>query len=214
MSTSTALLRPRWIAALALVVLVVAMGLSAEYRSTATVAASAQAKKFDPAAYGAQTYESKVVPAIQKGAVELPELVEALEADKDAAGAKYGHRHGTSPYSFAVKGTGEAGEVKGTLLQVTVPGLPEDTKVYLQIGPAINGTALRDAAGFITFNQFLNQVEYADAATALNDQMREKVLKNLDAAALKGKKIAFTGAFTLLTTSTLTITPIAIEEAP
>ena len=42
----------------------------------------------------------------------------------------------------------------------------------LQIGPAINGTALRDATGLINFNDFLNQIEYANAATELNNQVK------------------------------------------
>ena len=40
---------------------------------------------------------------------------------------------------------------------------PRTPTVNLQIGPAINGTSLRDVVGFITFNQFVNQVDYADA---------------------------------------------------
>ncbi|MFD1539334.1 DUF2291 family protein [Nonomuraea guangzhouensis] len=200
----------RWIATGAVAALVVAMALSTEYRSADSASAAAP-KTFDPATFGAENYEAKVVPAIQKSAVELPVLLKAITADKDAAGAKYGKRQGTSPYNFAVKATGVAGEARSGLLPVTVDGLPDGTRVSIQIGPAINGTALRDAAGYITFGQFVNQVEYADAATALNNQMRQKLLTGLDAAALKGKKIAFTGAFSLLTPATVTITPVAIS---
>ncbi|WP_327581056.1 DUF2291 domain-containing protein [Nonomuraea sp. NBC_00507] len=213
--TTTAPDRPRriptrWIAAAAIAVLVVLMAASTEYR-TAETAAAAAPKKFDPAAFGAQNYEAKVVPAIKSAAVELPVLLDALAADKDAASQKYGKRQGTGPYTFAVRAAGEAGAAKSGLLPVTVKDLPDDTKVWLQIGPAINGTALRDAAGFITFGQFTNQVEYADAATALNNQMRDKLLKGLDVAALEGKEITFTGAFTLLTPQTVTITPVEIS---
>lgn len=201
----------RWIAVAIAAALLAVIGFSSEYRSPET-AAAAGPKKFDPAAFGAETYESRVVPAIEKDAVDLPTLVKALVADKDAAGEKYGRRQGTGPYSFPVKGTGKAGEARSGLLSVTVPGLPEGTRVSLRTGPAINGTTLRDAAGFITFGQFLNQVEYADAATALNNQMREKLLKSLDVASLNGKEISFTGAFTFLSPSVVTITPVSIKE--
>jgi predicted lipoprotein len=200
----------RWIAAAAIAVLVVLMAVDTEYRTVETAAAAAP-KKFDPAAFGAQNYQAKVVPAIQAAAVDLPVLLKALADDKDAAGQKYGKRQGTGPYTFAVKATGKAGQAKSGLLPVTVKGLPDDTRVSLQTGPAINGTALRDAAGFITFGQFTNQVEYADAATALNNEMRDKLLKGLDVAALDGKDISFVGAFTLLTPQTVTITPVAIS---
>ncbi|MFC4016230.1 DUF2291 family protein [Nonomuraea purpurea] len=200
----------RWIAAAAIAALVVLMAVSTEYRTAETVASATARKAFDPAAFGAQNYRAKVVPAIQSAAVDLPVLLQALAADKDAAGQKYGKRQGTGPYTFAVKGTGKAGAARSGLLPVTVEDLPDDTRVSLQIGPAINGTALRDAAGFITFGQFTNQVEYADAATALNNQMRDELLKGLDVAALDGKEISFVGAFTLLTPKTVTITPVAI----
>lgn len=211
--------RRRWLApgritAAVAVALLAAVGFSTEYRSADASARAAQAQAFDPARYGAETYQSKVVPAIESSAVDLAVLLAALTADKDAAGAKYGHRQGTGPYSFAVKGEGVAGEVKGSLLRVTVSGLPADTTVSLQVGPAINGTALRDAAGFITFGQFLNQVEYADAATALNNELRTKLLAGLDPSALAGKKIAFTGAFSFLSPRTVTITPVQLREVP
>jgi predicted lipoprotein len=206
----TARVPARWIAAAAAAVLVVLMAVDTEYRTAETAAAAAPAK-FDPAAFGARNYEAKVVPAIKQSAVDLPVLLKALADHKDAAGQKYGKRQGTGPYTFSVKGRGEAGEARSGLLPVTVEGVPDGTRVSLQIGPAINGTALRDAAGFITFGQFTNQVEYADAATALNNELRAKLLNGLDAAALDGKEISFTGAFTLLTPQTVTITQVEIS---
>ncbi|MEO3858016.1 DUF2291 domain-containing protein [Acrocarpospora sp. B8E8] len=214
MSTSPPAARRRvpagWVATAAIVALLVAMAVSTKYRSVEAAAAAAP-KGFDPAAFGAENYDAKVVPAIKSNAVELPALLKAVEEDKEAAGRKYGKRAGTGPYNFAVKGTGTAGKPTSGLLPVEVPGLPDGAKVYLQIGPAINGTALRDSVGFITFGQFVNQVDFADAATALNDQMRQKLRNGLDVAALDGKKISFTGAFTLLTPATVTITPVAIS---
>ncbi|MGA4686955.1 DUF2291 family protein [Micromonospora sp. AB353] len=209
----TSLARPRWLGLAAVLALVVAILVSTEYRS-ASAPSAAEAQRFDPARYGAETYRSKVVPAVQKGATPLPELFAALAADKEAAGRKYGHRQGTGPWSFAVTGEGVAGPTTGSLMQVTGTGLPAQTRVQIQVGPAINGTALRDAAGFITFGQFLNQVEFADAATALNNEMRATLLADLKPADLAGQKITFTGAFSFVTPSVVTITPIEIGKAP
>ncbi|MFF3440930.1 DUF2291 family protein [Streptosporangium sp. NPDC002721] len=201
----------RWIAAALAVALLTAVGLSTQYRSAESVAAAGP-RRFDPAAYGARMYDDRVVPAVERKAVELPVLVKAMHTGMEEAGKRYGVRHGTGPYTFAVKGTGRAGPVTSGLMHVTVPGLPPDTRVSLQVGSVINGTALRDVVGFINFGQFLNQVEYADAATALNDQMREKLLGNLDVARLEGKEISFVGAFSFLTPSVVTITPVSIKE--
>ncbi|WP_433372492.1 DUF2291 family protein [Streptosporangium sp. CA-115845] len=201
----------RWVAAALAAALLAAIGFSTQYRSAESVAASGT--RFDPAAFGARTYESEVVPAIRERAVELPVLVKAMTTDKRAAERRYGVRQGNGPYNFAVRGTGRAGMAESGLMPVTVPGLPPGTRVSLQVGPAVNGTALRDAAG-IGFRRFRNQAEYAAAATALNNRLWGELLKNLDPARLNGKKISFAGAFNFLTPSVVTITPVSIKEVP
>ncbi|NTW41180.1 MAG: DUF2291 domain-containing protein, partial [Cellulomonadaceae bacterium] len=111
--------------------------------------------------------------------------------------------------------TGVAGAVKGTLLPVTIEGMPAGVEVMLQIGPAINGTALRDATGLIGFDDFLNQIEYADASTELNNRVKADVLAGFDAAAAAGKTVTFTGAFAYgSNTAVLQVTPVALEVAP
>jgi predicted lipoprotein len=195
------------------VLLLVAIGFATEYRPIDAPHAATQ-QAFDPAAFAAQTYEPQVVPEIQRSAVELPVLLPALATDPEAAGEQYGRRPGTGPYNYAVRGSGVAGNVRNGLLPVTVPGVPDGTNVYVQVGPAINGTALRDAVGFITFGQFLNQVEYADAATALNEAMKQRVLAGLDPASLSGKTVSFVGAYTALTPTTVTITPVELQVRP
>jgi predicted lipoprotein len=197
---------------IALALLVIALVATTTYRSDSTAAPGAAAK-FDPAEYGADTYTSKVVPAIRKNAVAITTIEKALATDSDAAGKRYGHRDGTGPYSFAVTLTGTAGSADGGLLQITVPGMAK-TRVSVQVGPAVNGTALRDAVGFITFGQFVNQVDYADAGTALNNQVKADVLTGLNVASLKGRKVTVVGAMSPLTPDVLTVTPISIEPAP
>jgi predicted lipoprotein len=164
---------------------------------------------FDPKAYGAENFP-KVTAEVSKRAVPITELAPELEHDPDAAGERFGQRQGTSPYNFAVTGEGEAGKAEGGLLPITVKGL-DDLQVNVQIGPAINGTALRDVVGFITFDQFVNQVDYADAATALNNEVKAKVLA--DAGELEGRQVRFTGAFTFLAPTVVTLTPTALEAA-
>ena len=39
----------------------------------------------------------------------------------------------------------------------------------MQIGPAINGTALRDVTGTVDFNEFTNQLEFQEVATEFNN---------------------------------------------
>ncbi|SHM57239.1 DUF2291 family protein [Cryptosporangium aurantiacum] len=204
----------RLIQAAVVVLVLAAMGLSTEWRSADAPATRAEAEQtFDPAAYGKETFP-KVAPLIEQNAVPLTELVPALVADADAAGEKYGKREGTSPYSFPASAEGTGGELNGSMLSLTVEGLPANTQVWVQVGPAITGTSLRDATGTIKFGDFLNQVQYADAGTALNNEVRTTVLAGVQPATLKGKKIAVTGAFTFLTPEVVTLTPVKFEVAP
>jgi predicted lipoprotein len=167
---------------------------------------------FDPASYAQSNYQSKIVPAIESNAVDLVTLVAGLTADPDATGEKYGKRDGTSPWSYAVRATGTAGEPVNGLLPITVKGVPATTRTSVQIGPAINGTALRDATGLIHFNDFVNQVEYADSAIALNAAMAKSVLAGLDPKTLAGKVITVVGAVSPLNPKLITITAVSIEE--
>lgn len=174
-------------------------------------------KKFDATAYANGIWSSKVVPAAQQGAVDAATLLPALRADQQGASARYGKQAGTgSPYSFLVKGTGTVtdattGNAVGSI-QVQVPGVGK-TDVNLAVGPAFVGTAIRDAVGFIKFGQFTNQIDYADAATALNAKVKATVVGGVDLKSIKGKKVTFTGAFQLLAPSSVMVTPITLAVA-
>ncbi|MDQ7908298.1 DUF2291 domain-containing protein [Phytohabitans sp. ZYX-F-186] len=211
----TLLRRPSLIAGVLLLALAVAIAATTKVVDT-DEAASAGGHRFDATEYATERYDSEVVPAIEKNATAIAELLTAIAADPQAAGERYGHRDGPNArYAFAASGTGVAGKVSGTLLPLEIAGLPEGVRVSLQIGPAINGTALRDATGLITFDQFLNQLEYADASTELNNQVKAKVLAGVDAAGAEGSQVSFVGAFTYGGNPKLIqVTPIRLEIAP
>jgi predicted lipoprotein len=201
--------RPRAIGLAVLVLVLGAIAIDTEYRTPGEVTAGGR-EAFDPATYAEETFP-RVASTIETDAVPLPELHAALREDGDAAGEAYGKRQGTSPFTFATSAEGVAGTVKGGLLPVKVKGVPGSATVSLQVGPAINGTTVRDAAGFIEFGQFTNQVEYAAAATALNERVKQDVLAGVDPGALDGQRVSFTGAFSLITPDVVTITPVKLE---
>ena len=195
----------------ALVALVlVVLALDTSYQDAGKPIAGAR-EKFDVDKFGAENFP-KLVPEIEKNATELTVLLPALESDQEGASEKYGRRQGQSPYNFPVRGEGVAGKPEGGIMPIEVEGV-KDATVSMQIGPAINGTALRDVASFISFDQFVNQVDYADAATALNNEVRTKVLNGIDPASIEGKTVSFVGAFTLLAPTAVTITPVKLEVA-
>ncbi|RYV51187.1 DUF2291 family protein [Pengzhenrongella frigida] len=202
---------------------VIALGIVGAMAATTTTisaddteAASVGQHVFDAVEYATAKYDSEVVPAITDNAIEITELVPQIITDPQAAGEQFGHHDGpTSPFAYPVTGTGVAGPVAGTLLPVTIAGMPAGVTVMLQIGPAINGTALRDATGLIDFGDFLNQMEYANASTELNTLVKSDVLAGFDAAAAEGKTVTFTGAFAYGSNpAVLQVTPVELAVTP
>jgi predicted lipoprotein len=172
-------------------------------------AQSAAAKFVDP------IWASKVLPAVQDKAQDIAKILPEIRADPNSAGQKYGRREATNPYNYMIKGTGKVIEMHtesqvGTAV-VEIPGLNE--KVALQIGPVVRGTALRDATGIVSFNQFTNQLDYADVSKEMNARALKAAFANVDPASLAGKTVTFFGAFTFdpHSKSTVLITPVKID---
>jgi predicted lipoprotein len=170
---------------------------------------NAAAKFVDP------IWTSKVLPTIQEKAQDIAKILSEIRADPNRAGEKYGRREATNPYNYMVKGSGKMIEIHnesqaGTAI-VEVPGLSE--KVTLQIGPVVRGTALRDATGIVSFNQFSNQLDYADVSKEMNARALKSAFANADPASLSGKTVTFFGAFTFdpHSKTAVLITPVKID---
>lgn len=166
---------------------------------------AAGAVKFDPKTYGADNFP-KVQSGIEERAVDATTLAAAITADGPAAAEQYAVKTSGGPV-YSVKFTGVVGKGESGVYDVTVPGIPEGLTIRVQTGPAINGTELRDATGDITFGQFANQIEFQDAGSALNNELKAKVLDGLDTANLTGKTVTVTGAFTLVNPKAWLVTP-------
>jgi predicted lipoprotein len=197
--------RNRTIATVAvLAVLLVAMGLS-----TKVVGADSDLGA-GPEAFSAEAWGAENFPTIQEGiaerAVPADELAAAILADPAAAGAEYGVDAGTGP-EISTTFTGTVGAGQAGIYPVTVEGVPSDVLIRIQTGPAINGTDLRDATGTVEFGQFTNQIDYQDAASALNEQLKATVLDGVDTTALEGQTIEVTGAFQLINPAGWLVTP-------
>ena len=205
-------LRP-WMAltAVGVVVLVIA-GFNVKVVSTADADAAATEGQLDPAAYAADQFGT-ITGRIEDEAVELPELLTQLASGAEES--EFGNTSGaSSAYAFPVTFTGVAGAATPPVMPVTVDGVPPETTVQLQVGPALNGTALRDVTGDISFNEFTNQLEYQNVATQLNDLVLTDVLADFDAAAATGKTITVTGTFLRVNPQLISVVPVSIEVAP
>jgi predicted lipoprotein len=157
----------------------------------------------------------KLGPVFDDKAQDIAKVLPEIRANPDAAGEKYGRREATNPYNYMVKGTGKVAEINsesaaGTAI-LEIPGL--DEKVALQIGTVVRGTALRDATGLVSFNQFANQLDYADVSKEMNSRALKAAFSAAPAASLAGKTVTFYGAFTFdpHSKSPVLITPVKIN---
>jgi predicted lipoprotein len=179
--------------------------------------AVAGSSNLDPAKYVDSIWASKLLPTVKKSAVDLPTLLADLKRDPQATAKKYGHYSVLDgPPAFLVKGAGRVVSVDTASL-VSKAGIAfgSGTKpdVYIQLPPIFSGTDVRDALPFINFNQFVNQVQFGEVAIAINSKIAETSFKRVNVNGLKGKKIAFTGAFTGVKAARPLLTPITVEAA-
>lgn len=195
-------------AAAAAVVLLVAMALDTKVVRLGGTA-DVQLGVFSPAAYGESEFP-KVRKAIEGRAVAAPTLAAAIAKDPAAAAKQYGVDAGAGP-EFPVSLTGVFGKGDFGNYEFKVDGMPDGVAVSVQTGPAIMGTDLRDATGTIAFGQFTNQIEYQNAGSALNKQMKRDVLSKLDTSNLAGKAASIVGVFQLTDPAKWLVTPVTVE---
>ncbi|MDA8425225.1 MAG: DUF2291 domain-containing protein [Treponema sp.] len=171
---------------------------------------------FDKEKYVDGIWDSRVVPTVEEKSVDLGILVPALEKDADKAGTTYGNNVGGAD-NFLVRFTGTVTAVdtksETGSVTVSVPYKGGALPVSVLIGPIILGTALRDAVGFITFEQFTNQIQFGGVSDALNDRVMKDVVSKLDLKALMGRKISVDGAFTYdgADAHDLQVTPVVVR---
>jgi predicted lipoprotein len=203
--------KPRFrlpIASAAALVLLAAMALDTKVVRIGSPA-DIQPGVFSAAEFGKSEFP-KVKAAIESRAVDAKTVASAIAKDKDAAGKQYGVEAGSGP-EISVKFTGVAGKAESGVYEVAVDGVPGALVIRVQTGPAINGTDLRDATGAIAFGQFVNQIDYQNAGSALNKEMKKQVLSKIDASKLTGKTISVVGAFKLVNPNGWLITPVKLD---
>jgi len=183
-------------------------------------AAAAAKNAFDPNAKVEAIWQSQAVPYFEKRAGELKDVVAAVAAGADQAGEKYGNpkKQASSPWTYAVKFTGKVvaadTQSRAATLDVDVDGDGKaDAKV--QIGPALRGTALRDTLDFVNFNEFKNQIEWAQFGKAFNEKANTAFLSAIPRDGITGKTVTVVGAFPLPSGSDLPlVTPSELTVAP
>ena len=197
----------RLIAGAVVVVVVIAMALNTKVEKIGSQAAATPGA-FDPATYG-QTEFPKIQAAIEAKAVDAATLAAAIAKDPTAAAKQYGIA-GDIGVEYTVKFTATVGKGNFGIYFMKIAGVPDNLFVRVQMGPAINGTAVRDATGQINFGQFTNQIDYQNAGSALNNEIKKQVLGGIDTKNLTGKTVTITGAFNYVVPNSWLITPVKV----
>jgi predicted lipoprotein len=172
---------------------------------------------FEADAYVDGIWDAKVMPLVRDKANEITAVLDALAKDPDAAGQQYGNRAEAegSAWNFLVKGKGKVTKLdvasrRGTLV-VALDGDPVGRSVTLQVGPVVFGSAFRDSLPFVSFNDFVNQIDYAQVSRKLNDRAVAAARKGLDPAQAEGRTIAFHGAMANPAGGEVQVIPIMLE---
>jgi predicted lipoprotein len=172
---------------------------------------------FKPKAYVARIWAKRVVPDVRKESVALTGFLSAVSKNKAAALHRFGNKVANA-YNVLVHFTGTVGRIDtsspiGTIT-VDVPAGAKQIAVKVATGPVILGTTLRDSLKFISFGEFLNQIQYGDVADALNSRVVHDVIAPLDLGKLKGRSVTVYGAYTFdgSAPDDITVTPVIFES--
>lgn len=170
---------------------------------------------FDAVTYVDSVWDSRVLPRIENEAVDLASLMAALAEDANQAIAEYGYRiEITAPFNFMVKGEARItrANLDSAAATISLDILdPDGNPAEIQIGPVVKGTAVRDSMDFIVFEDFTNQLEFANVSREMNERIKEEVLQRIDRNALEGSTVEFLGAFQWREGSPILITPVTLS---
>ena len=176
-------------------------------------------KVFDPSEVAKNFWKEKSKAYFEKEAVDLVTLLTEANGDFSSVAKKYGHYSmgDSGALSFIVKGSGKITEVKNKLRSgffvFDLNGNPsEDIKTRIQVGPVFKGSAVRDSISLINYDDYKNQIEWAEVSKALHDKVLSDIIAPVKPGELAGKKIEFIGCFTVGSQpDTLHITPVSIK---
>ncbi len=172
---------------------------------------------FDARQYVAALWSARVLPLLEDKATDIASVLAAAAADPDAAGRRYGHRppSGDGPWNFVVRGDAVIKSAETQLRHATLTVDAAGHDVVLQIGPVIFGTALRDSLPFVSFEQVVNQIQFAQVSRELNDRAAAAARSGLDVSKLvPGSRVAFAGAMVAGTPPLVTVVQLRLTGAP
>ena len=188
--------RMRWVACAAVLLCLASLLASCRFIPTAEVQALATRRRRERRRAVRSGQDGRLdlgaegrSPISRRRRARSPQVRELAAKSPDEAGAKFGYRaksEGT-PWTLMVKIEGSivAADTESRAATIGVDATGQGkTDAIVQIGPAMRGTAIRDALDFVSFNDFTNQIDFAQFGKAFNtyvnrDDAREAAARSL-----------------------------------
>lgn len=172
---------------------------------------------FNADAYVAKIWDAQALPELQRRAAPANDLFAAIDANPDKAGARLGRRASEGgAWTFVVSGEGVVRAVDNSSRRRTVEVSVVEAgarAVRLEAGPVVVGTALRDALPFIAFDDFSDQLAFADVGRALTKTALSRTRPTLESLR-PGDRVRFVGAFNLPAAGQpVFVTPVSVGKA-
>jgi predicted lipoprotein len=163
--------------------------------------------KFDTDGFVAERWPARVMQELRARALPL----DALREPVARLVARHGNRAGEgSPWTFVLRGEGvvrsiERDSPRGRMQVGTAAG-----PITIQTGPVVSGTTIRDALPSITFDDFPDQISFAEAGMAMTDKALARLRPTLAAVAV-GDRVSFLGTASVAgDPSPLLLTPVEL----
>ena len=176
---------------------------------------------FNAEEYVNANWDSKIIPAFHNDSVEVSELIQSLEANLDGAVIKYGYRkdENSEEIFFKVKGQGHVltfnDSSRNGLLEIDLEPVDGTIDIFIQVGPVIKRTEIRDSLNFIKFTDVGNQLQFASLSDELTKRVLTWTLKDINLSEIAGKIIEFNGVFSVksenINIDKIIITPVVMK---
>ena len=163
----------------------------------------------------ANFWDTTALPEMEGKAAELAELLNSAGGDLSSLAAEDYAKYSMGDkgeLTYTVKGAASITEVvtdkKAGYMTVKLDGYDGAEVIKLQIGTVFKGTSVRDSLNFIDFNDYTNQIEWAEVSQSINSLIQQNVIDPIGYEAFEvGKHVEFLGAFTVGSSGEILITP-------
>ena len=175
---------------------------------------AAEKEKFDPAEYAQNFWTEKLMKNLDS-AVDASVLFQAIKKGPEEARNKYALSLGMSSiYNYFITGKGWIVSIDedGIGIALSRDGLNADITIAII---DIFGNAVRDAAGLIDLNEFVNIQDFNDISIEINKIVTSKVIPPFKEKVRTGMNVKFVGCAEIMNEETdlspLLIIPVYLE---